>query len=155
MKRASPVTPSLRRRRIAAFSIFEVMIASIIMALVITTSITVMQRGYAMLDTARKLTIAGQYMASQMEQVRMCDWTTLNGTGYLGGPYTVTDSTFTLLTSHGSQFTLTRTITAVSPDMLQITLNISWTTYDGRTISRSYTSYFAHYGIHDYLYTNS
>lgn len=129
--------------------------AAAIMALGITTSITVLQRGFAMLDSARNITTSGQLLVSQMEQLRMLDYATVYG--YLGGPTTITlDSSFTGNSAVGNRFTLTRTVATTSTtDMLQITYSISWRNYDGRTISRSMTTYYARYGIHDYFYNHT
>lgn len=152
--------PSARAKRLGssrrAFTIVEVALASAIMAMGIATSITVMQRGFAMIDTARNVTTAGQIMVSQMEQIRMLDWTTVSG--YEAGPTTLTiDSVFTGSTSVGNRFTLTRSVStpASSTNMRQISLTITWTAYDGRTLSRTMTTYYARYGIHDYIYNGS
>ncbi|MBI3887275.1 MAG: hypothetical protein HY302_16340 [Opitutae bacterium] len=151
-----PVEPARRShlRSCRAFTIAEVALASMIMALGIATSITVMQRGFIMLDTARNITTAGQIMVSQMEQIRMLDWTTVSA--YPAGPTTLTlDSVFSSSSSVGSRFTMTRTVSTPSTNMLQITLTVRWTAYDGRSISRSMTTYYARYGIHDYIYNGS
>ena len=150
----------LRIRRLRssrrAFTIVEVALASAIMAMGIATSITVMQRGFAMIDTARSITTAGQIMVSQMEQIRMLDWTVVSA--YPPGPTTLTlDSVFSGSSSVGSRFTMTRTVSTPTSNsnMRQITLTVSWTAYDGRTLSRTMTTYYARYGIHDYIYNGS
>jgi Tfp pilus assembly protein PilV len=66
-----------------AFTILEVAIAASVMAIALSGSIIVMQRGLALLDTARNITTAGQIMAGQMEQIRMLDWTTVSGSDIL------------------------------------------------------------------------
>ncbi len=130
--------------------------AACVLALAITTSITTMQRGFATLDSARNLTLAGQIMVCEMEKIRMLDWATVSGSDYLGAHSVAVDPSFTSVSKIGNRFTLSRDVaTAGSADMLQITLTISWKNYDGRTITRSYMTYYAHYGIHDYLYNTS
>ena len=143
-----------RHRRSGGFTILEVMMAATVMAFAITTSITTMQRAFAALDTARNLTIAGQIMVCEMEKIRMLDWTTVSA--YPSSATVTIDSSFTSNSKIGNRFTLTRTTaTAGSSNMLQITLTISWNNYDGRTLTRSYMTYYARYGIHDYLYNTS
>ena len=145
--------PALRRslRQDRGFTILEVMMAAIVMAYAITTSITTMQRGFATLDTARNLTLAGQIMVGEMEKIRMLSWDAVSA--YPASDTVTIDSSFTSNSRIGNRFTLTRAVeTAGSADMLKITLSISWKNFDGRTISRSYMTYYAHYGIHDYLY---
>lgn len=140
-----------RHRRFAGFTIFEVAMASAIMALGITTSITVLQRGFAQLDTARNITSAGQIMVGKMEEIRMSNWSAVSALP--AGPTTLTlDTVFSASSSVGSRFTMTRTVTTLSASMLEIKLTVTWTGYDGRTISRSMTTNFAEHGIHDFIY---
>ncbi|MEY2881673.1 MAG: hypothetical protein RLZZ15_4053 [Verrucomicrobiota bacterium] len=128
--------------------------AGFVMAFGITTSIRVMQRGFATLDSARNLTTAGQILSSEMEKLRMYDWTAVSA--YAAGPTTLTiDTVFTSSSTVGSRFTLTRTVATISADLLQITYALSWTTYDGRTMSRNMTTYYAQHGIHDYIYNQT
>ncbi len=146
---------TLRRKSRAAFTILEVALAAAIMAMGISTSITVMQRGFAMLDSARNLTTAGQILVSQMETLRMYDWTTV--AAYPRDEATTIDiaTVFTGDSSVGSRFALTRTVTAESADLLRITFTVSWHAYDGHTVTRSMMTNYAHYGIHDYYYNHS
>ena len=52
------------------FTIVEVMMAAIVMAFAITTSITTMQRAFLAIDAARGVTYAGQIMQSELEKMR-------------------------------------------------------------------------------------
>jgi len=156
--RLSNSTPTgIRRgRRASGFTIFEAMMAAAIMSLAIATSITTMQRAFLSLDTARNLTIAGQIMANEVEKMRMADWTTVSA--YAAGPTTITiDSSFTSVASIGSRMALSRSAATVggNANLLQLTYTITWNSYDGRPISRSYSTYYSRYGIHDYLYTTT
>ena len=147
-----------RRGYRRAFTIIEVALASSIMAMGIATSITVLQRGFAMIDTARNVTTGGQIMVSQMEQIRMLDWATVSSYYTAPGPTTATltiDSVFSGNSSVGNRFAMTRSVSSPSTNMLQITLTLAWTAYDGRTLSRTMTIYYARYGIHDYVYNGS
>lgn len=143
-----------RRKAVAAFTILEVALAAAIMAMGIATSINVMQRGFLSVDSARNITTAGQIMVSQMEQIRMLDWATVSA--YSSDATTVTlDSVFSSNASIGNRFTLTRTVTTPSANLLQITFTTSWKSIDGRTISRSMTTNYARYGIHDFIYNGA
>ncbi len=128
--------------------------AAMVMAMGISTSVLVIQRGFAMQDTARNITTAGQIMTSQMEQYRMLDWATV--TAYPTAATAVSlDSAFSGSSSVGSRFTMSRTVSTPATDIRQITLTVTWTGYDGRRLSRSMTTYYARYGIHDYIYNGS
>lgn len=132
------------------------MMAAIVMAFAITTSIVTLQRGFLSIDTARNLVIAGQIMQSEIEKMRVSPWSsTVTVTGIVD--YTNTfpalniDPVFTANTFIGDRFTLTRTMENPKPDLRQITLTITWRNYDGRTLSRSYTTYYARYGLYDFF----
>ena len=129
------------------------MMAAAIMSLAIATSITTMQRAFLALDTARNVTLAGQIMQSELEKMRLKDWTTVSG--YDTGPTTLTiDTSFTSNAAIGSRFTLTRQVATVHTDMRQITFTVSWHSYDARALSRSYTTYYGKNGLYDYFYNS-
>lgn len=146
-----------RRRRRGGFTILEVMIAAIVMAFAITTAITVMQRAFLSLDTARNITIAGQIMQSEFEKIRLRDWSVISAY-----PMTSTelplDTAFTSSTFIGNRFKLHRSITNIGMGtgvgMREITMTCTWTNYDGRSLSRSYTCYYGENGLYDYFYNS-
>jgi Tfp pilus assembly protein PilV len=149
---------SSAKRRQSGFTIFEVMIAAMVMAFAITTAITTMQRGFLSLDTARNITIAGQIMQSEFEKMRLRDWTVI-GAYDTSAPTTLTiDSSFTSNAFIGNRFALTRDVDVIATTtgigLRQITLTVSWNSYDGRPLSRSYTSYYGQNGLYDYYYNS-
>lgn len=130
------------------------MIAATVMALAITTSLIVLQRAFVALDFARKVTLAGQVMQSELEKMRLEDWATIAAyapetdlTGSVG-------SVFAGSAAITNTFTLVRRVGDVRADMKQITLTISWKTFDGRAFSRSYTTYYGRNGLYDYFYNS-
>jgi len=126
--------------------------AAAVMALAITTSITVMQRAFLAVDVARGTSYAAQIMQSELEKMRLQNWTTVSAYPSTATAVTI-DSSFTSNSYIGSRFTMTRTATTIHTGMLQITLTISWKTYDGRTLTRSYTTYYGKNGLYDYIST--
>jgi len=140
----------------SGFTIVEVMMAAIVMVFAITTSVTTLQRGFLSIDTARNLVIAGQIMQSEIEKMRVSPWSsTVTVTGIVDYtntfPALTIDPVFTTNTFIGDRFTLTRTMEDPKPDLRQITLTVRWRNYDGRTLSRSYTTYYARYGLYDFF----
>jgi hypothetical protein len=130
------------------------MIAATIMALAITTSLTVLQRAFVALDYARKVTLAGQIMQSELEKMRLDDWTVISAyeaTTDLTSSIATTLNTSAAITK---TFTLARTVADIRADMKQITLTMGWKTYDGRVHSRSYTTYYGKDGLYDYFYNS-
>lgn len=134
------------------------MFAAIVLAFAITTSITTMQRGFAMLDTSRNISQAHQIIQTEIEKVRMNSWTVVNA-------YTSTATTIPIDTIYssnagiGSRYTLTRTCTDVTgyglSGMKLITFTISWKNYDGRRLSRSMSIYYGQNGLYDYYYNQT
>ncbi|MBS0663535.1 MAG: hypothetical protein JSR48_09730 [Verrucomicrobia bacterium] len=160
---AAPSPGRSRPRTRAGFTIAEVMMAVIVMAFAITTSITTMQRGFLSLDTARNMTIAGQIMQSEFEKMRLQPWTTIDAypATATAVPYDAAhpeyfniDRAFTSNTYIGNRFTLQRDVTLVQTGLKQVKLTCSWTSYDGRRISRSYFTYYGQNGLYDYFYNS-
>ena len=136
-------------------TIVEVMMATAVMALAIATSIAAMQRGFFSLDTARKLTTAGQILQCEIEKMRMVKWAEINAYPAMLEPMTL-DPIFATNPATASHFTLRRDVTAVPTatgvGMKQITFTVTWKSYDGRALSRNYTTYYGEHGLYDYYY---
>mgnify|MGYP000378818856 CR=1 FL=1 len=132
------------------------MIAAGVMALAITTSITTMQRAFLALDAARNITLAGQIMQSEFERMRLKDWIkTISTFPLLPAKTTLEiDPIFTSNPAIRYRFTLVRTVSEPHADMRQITLTISWRGYDGRPLSRFYTTYYGRDGLYDFFYNS-
>lgn len=127
--------------------------AAAIMAMAIATSITTMQRGFANIDTARNLTVAGQILQTEMEKMRMNSWTTVDG--YQPGPTTLTvDTLFSSNPVIGSRFALTRSTESPQTGMKKVSFEVTWKNYDGRTLKRSYMTYYSQYGLYDYYFNS-
>ena len=137
------------------FTIVEVMMAAAVMALAIATSIVAMQRGFLSLDTARKLTIAGQIMQCEVEKMRMSPWSEVNAYSAALDPMPL-DPIFASNPAIASHFKLRRdaapVATASGVGMKQVTFTVSWKSYDGRTQSRNYTTYYGEHGLYDYYF---
>ena len=156
MDASQSTSPAARRRSrrspVRAFTIVEVMVAACVMAFAITTAITVMQRAFLSLDTARNLTVASQIMVAELEKVRMQSWTTVSA--YPSSSSLSIDSRFENIPNVSSRFSLSRAVVSPATNLLQITFTVTWRNFDGRQLTRSYSTYYARYGIHDFLYNS-
>jgi Tfp pilus assembly protein PilV len=135
------------------FTLVEVAMAVIVLALALTTSLTALQRAFLEFDTARNLEIAGNIMQCEMEKERLFTWTAASNAAYVP----VIDSSFARNPAIAGRFTLSRslaTLAAHSGQVLQITLTATWRSYDGHMVSRSYTTYYTQAGLYAYLYNN-
>ncbi len=125
--------------------------AVFILALALTTSLTAMQSAFLQFDTARNLEIAANILQCEMEKERLFNWTEVNDVTYVP----VVDPSFARNPAIAGRFTLSRSIATLSghsSQVLQITLTVTWRGYDGRTLSRNYTSYYTQGGLYAYFY---
>lgn len=137
-------------RTIRGFTLVEVAMAVIVLALALTTSLSAMQRAFLQFDTARNLEVAANILQCEMEKERLFSWTQVNDVTYVP----VIDPSFARNPAMGGRFTLSRTLTSVaghSGKMVQITLTVRWRGYDGRSLTRSYTTHYTEGGLYAYL----
>lgn len=135
-----------------AFTIMEVTMSMFVLALIIATSVTTLQRAFLNLDTARNLSTASLILQTEIEKERLLNWTTVTSNFqptldqiYLSNP------------EIAGRFSLTRTVAPVadhSGQLVQVTLKVTWRSYDRRQVSRTFTTYFANGGLNDFLYNN-
>jgi type II secretory pathway pseudopilin PulG len=147
---AAAIRSRTGKRMAAAFTILEVMVATIVLVFAITSSITVMQSGFQSLDTARNLTTAGQIMENEMENLRLKNWTQIQALQDAGNTTVAPDPSFG---AAATRFTCTRTISDLKADMKQITLTATWSGTDGRPHLVSYLTRYGKNGLNDYYYT--
>ncbi len=157
----APKRRSLRSR--SGFTIVEVAVAAAVMALVIASSILVLQSGFKALDTARKTTLAAQIMQSEMEHIRMLNWsrvqTLMAGSTQIDLSLIFPQNTVIerkILTQMQETFTATRTmayVTGFSNEVVEITVAITWKGLDGTTHNRSSSTRYCKNGLYAYYYT--
>lgn len=127
--------------------------AVLVLALGIATALTALQRAYLALDTARNLTIAGGIMQNQVEKERLLSWEQVSDLDYKPA----IDASFLRNPAVAGRFTLSRSAVLLpqrSNKLVQVTLTVTWRTQDGRSLSRSYTTYFCESGLYNYIYKN-
>jgi hypothetical protein len=113
----------------------EVALAATVLALTLVGMIGAIESGTQMLDLSRKQTMAAQILHSEIDQLRVQNWTTISGynpgnatatvqpgNGYQAGPTSLTASNDPSLAMFIAQypaaaniFTLTRTVSCVEP----------------------------------------
>lgn len=137
------------------------MMAAIVMVLGIVTSLTTLQFGMRSVDTARNMTLASQILQSELEILRLQNWTQISAlpasatvdpaTSISSGSATTLD---TMLNTIARRFTCTRTVAAISgrADIKLITLDVSWLGVDGRSHTVTYQTRYAKNGLSDYFY---
>ena len=139
------------------------MIATFVMSLVIGTSLIALQTGFKYIDVARGDTLASQIMQSEIERLRLMAWSKTAPTGVVDSitelPASETVDLSTMFSTNvalASRFTVTRTVAAdtTSPrDVRYITVTVNWSSSDGKSHTRSFTTMYAKNGLYDYYYT--
>lgn len=144
------------RPREAGFTIVEVAVASAIMALALCSCFSLMQMSFKSLDTARTSTLAAQVMQSEIERLRLLNWSDLNSM-ITTNPAPVNVATVYANDSNiASRFTATRLIKPTAgreSTMLDIQIFITWRGLDGATYNRSFKTKYSKNGLYDYFYT--
>lgn len=148
--------PSRPRRlsREDGFTILEVAMATFVMAFGIASTIIAMQAGYKMIDVARGTTLASQVAQSEMERIRMLSWADIDALP----PKEKVDLTtvFTADPKLAAQFTMVRVAEGVAgkeDTQREITLYVTWQSYDGRNHQRTFRTRYSKNGLYDYYYT--
>ena len=144
----------LKSSRLRGVTIIEVAMATMIMALVLSTSITTLQRAFISLENARDLNMASQMLQSEMEKMRLADWGTISALPTSATPITL-DPAFTTNPFIGSRFTLSRTVTDPKTDTRVIALRVSWIGADRRTLTRNLAMRYSRDGLYDYFYSQT
>jgi hypothetical protein len=139
----------------------EVAMAGTILAMVIASSLLVLQTGMRAVDTARNMTLAGQISQSALEVLRLQNWgqvsalpasSTVNIADTINsGTSNVLDSTLAGVTA---RFSAMQSVTAPKANMRLITITVSWRGNDGRAHSLASQARYAKNGLNDYLYTS-
>jgi prepilin-type N-terminal cleavage/methylation domain-containing protein len=132
------------------FTLVEVMIASVVLVLAITTSITTLQHGLQAVDTARGYTYASQVMQSEMERLRLKSWAQLQT---LQDARETSVAASTVAGAPAATFSCTRSIRDVKTDMKEIILESNWRGYDGRPHTARFVTRYGKAGLYDYFYT--
>lgn len=141
-------------RGTAGFTILEVAIASFVLIFALAAGIITIQAGFRTLDVARGLTLSSQIAQSEIESIRLCDWSHLPSSGALN-----IASVFSTDPSLAVRFSGTRSIdddpdkAGIGGNMKLITIVINFRTYDGVLHSRTYKARYAKNGLYDYDYT--
>jgi type II secretory pathway pseudopilin PulG len=155
-------------------TLVEVMIAFTIMIAVLCGSLTAMQSGYKAIDTARTSTLAAQVMQSQIENLRLKNWTQISALHTPPGTPIVTPQPPRAITFNAEEikallpesaqdaagrFTMTQTIAdieeagATRSGMKQVTLKVDWTGVGGVSHTRTFVTRYSQSGLYDYYTT--
>jgi Tfp pilus assembly protein PilV len=138
------------RRSSRGFTLVEAVTALLVFTLAFGGALSVVQRAFLELDSARAILAAGTILQSEMEKERMFAWAQAADATYVP----TVDAGVLRDPAMAGRFTLSRTVTPMSgreTRMLQITLTASWRTIDNQVRTRRFTTYYNNGGLREYL----
>lgn len=149
---------SVSHNKTSGFTIVEVVIAAVIMAVGLTAAAICLQLGVRNYDTARKTSQVTQILQDEAERLRLLNWAAINQLPASASVINELPATFDidplqeLLNNRGLQ--ITRTVQDVPgyANMKQIVLSASWTGLGGTTHSRTLQFRYTEGGTSDYYY---
>lgn len=147
----SKLTPRPRaapRRSRAAFSLVEVMVASCVLMLGISGALVTLQRSLDSIAQARQLDVASQLMQTELERLRLLNWSQLQALQDSGQRQIATPAE-----GDYARFTCERQIRDLRDGMKEITLVASWGGRDGRAHNARLVTRYSRSGLNDYFYT--
>ncbi len=132
LRKADLSRRSSAKRSVGGFTIVEVMMASVILVVGFMGMIQAITMGSEMLATARRQTIANQILNHEMEKLRLTSWSSISSlASFTAADYTSLtpdDTTFdTAIAASGVTFYLARSVSAVTTDLVEVTLTVTWT----------------------------
>lgn len=155
-KQAATAKALRARARQAGFTIVEVAIAGTILVFALCSCFGVMSMSFKMLDNARTSTLAAQVMQSEIERLRLLNWSDLNSI-VSSTPATVNVTTvFSSDSQMAKRFSATRVITPTvgrETTMMDIQVFVTWRGLNGKDYTRSFKTKYSKNGLNDYFYT--
>ena len=138
----------------SGFTLVEVALAATILLVGFAGMAEALIIGSEMLDTARKQTIAAQIMQTEIDYLRLKDWTTIQyltstSPDYLSSSVYPEFAQTSLASFAGTSFTFARQVNYPDPhsNLRWITMTVSWTSITGKPHSRSSNIYLGKYGL--------
>lgn len=129
-------------------TLIEVMAGAMVLVLIFISTFTVIQRGFEMIDISRNTGLAGQILQSEIEDIRLKNWSNLPADG------TSTIALPPAFDTVAGRFNATRTVASVNAEMKRVTVQVTWTAYTGRSHTRRYETYYTKGGLNDYFVSN-
>jgi len=130
----------------------EVSLAATVLALTLTGMIGVIEAGSKMLDLSRRQTQAEQIIHSELDQLRLQNWTTISSLPSTATPVTSTSLIY-LDPATTSNFSCTYQAQQVQDaagntiPVYQVTFTVTWTGVTGLTYQRVGTTYVGQNGL--------
>ncbi len=139
-----------------AFTVLEVLMASSVLSMALSSAVIVLQSGFRSLDTARLSTAASQMIQSEMERIRLLNWDSVSALP--SSEVVDMSSIHSAETIEGDRITLTRTVSNVpgfGNEIKEISVTANWSAIDGHPVTRVFRMRYARNGLFDYYYNHA
>ena len=154
-----PREKALVRRKQKGMTMVEVMIAAVLLAFGIMSALTMLSSSYASTRHARMVSLASQIVQSKMEDLRLCNYTTLQGYASQTQPVDFSNiiNTERFASNFTKGFTLTGNFTTLQASatgqlgFMSAMLTVQWGERSG-SFTRSMYTRFSEKGLSDYVY---
>lgn len=137
----------IKKRRVSAFTLVELMVALGVFAIVFASAFYCIQASSRLIDTARHHTRAAQIMQSEIESIRSMAWANMTSLPTVSTAISLDRVLFDQTVY--AKYTLTRTIEG-SGNVRKIIYNLSWKARN-KTYNRSYVAVYTQGGLYDYI----
>jgi hypothetical protein len=124
------------------------MVATCVLMLGISGALVTLQRSLDTIAQARQLDLASQIMQTELERLRLLNWSQLQALQDSGQTQVEVPAQ-----SGFSRFSCERSIRDLREGMKEITLVASWGGIDGRAHSARLITRYSRSGLNDYFYT--
>lgn len=135
--KAAPVS------KFSGFTLVEVMMAATILVVGLVGMVQTVTIGSEMLDTSRKQTLAAQIIQTQVERIRLMNWSDV---AILTAAATAVDLPAAFV-SQESSFACQRSVAEVKTDLRRVTFTVTWKSNVNRTYSRIGEAYVGKNGL--------
>ena len=132
------------RRRQGGYTLVEVMISSVILALAILSSMAVLSQCTTYIADMRLRARSAQILQQQIENMRLLSWASLQSL-----PSTFSDPTDTNNVYIGTISNSTYQSYGTTATVLRVTAQVTWTNMHNRIMTNSMTSLFSKGGINN------
>jgi len=152
-----------KSKRFGGFTLVEVMIGVVILALVVVTMFALLSAGFAIVRLNRENLRATQIMLNRIEGLRLYNWSQLTSGGMV--PTKFSEYYYPVGTTNSNQGTLFSGEVAIDPAvqnppstysstmMRRVTVRVSWKS--GKLqYNRQMITYVSEYGLQNYLFAN-
>lgn len=131
-----------------AFTLVEVMVASVIFGMVIAGGFAGVKMGFEIVDNSQHYTRVSQILQTQVESLRSLSWIELIE---LDDNEEI-DISSQFSPEYYNNYTVRRRIYVESATMRRVEIAVAYETQGGRPISLKYITFFTEGGVNDYFY---